>query len=107
MLVCRHTYGINKVWVTWGQKASVVVADWSFVRYQKVWVSEIPISANPLSKLYPRHWSYHVYVSTHCLHVDSITTRVGTCTLHHVYVYVRVRMVSASVKQALAATVLA
>ena len=55
----------------------------------------------------------HTYIirmrvtSTHCLHVDSITTRVGTCTLHHVYVYVRVRMVSASVKHALAATVLA
>ena len=24
----------------------------------------------------------YVRVSTHCLHVDSITTRVGTCTLH-------------------------
>ena len=47
---------------------------------------------------------YIICVSTHCLHVDSITTRVGTCTLHHVYVYVRVHMVSASVKHALAAT---
>ena len=54
------------------------------------------------------HYAYTRYVclSTHCLHVDSITTRVGTCTLHHVYVYVHVRMVSASVKHALAATVL-
>ena len=49
----------------------------------------------------------YVCVSTHFLHVDSITTRVGTCTLYHVYVYVRVRMVSASEKHALAATVLA
>ena len=50
----------------------------------------------------------HIRMRVHALlHVDSITTRVGTCTLHHVYVYVRIRMVSASVKHALAATVVA
>ena len=59
------------------------------------------------ARVYAVRTYIYVCVSTHCLHVDSITTRVGTCTLHHVYVYVRVRMVSASVKHALAATVLA
>ena len=58
-------------------------------------------------RVYTVRMYIYVFVSTHCLHVDSITTRVGTCTLHHVYVYVRECMVSASVKHALAATVLA
>ena len=47
----------------------------------------------------------HIHMRVHALFAWSITTRVGTCTLHHVYV--RVRMVSASVKHALDATVLA
>ena len=34
----------------------------------------------PTIRVYAVRTHIYVCVSTHCLHVDSITTRVGTCT---------------------------